>query len=290
MSVSAPSDVVALMATKPNNRVCANLFTFTLISGPVYHFTDWRFPVTVAGVTYLPGPPRIQRGSIRTERGMVTATQQVTFQEANGAFIQQLAQGYFNRAVYQVQRVDALSGYGVSVVWSNPVVKFFGRVNHIDNITRTTAELTVKSMIDDIDKDYPLEIIEADCDRVVFDVGCGLAASAYVVSGTVAAGSTVNKMLSGLTQADVYFTQGVLIFTSGVMAGLAYMVKSYVGGVIAPAYPFLVPPVAGTTFTVTPGCDKTLATCISKYGYNPSASAAPFFRGAAFVPSPTVTY
>lgn len=291
MSAQAPTSVVDLLTSQPRGVVIANLFQFTLLSGPVYTFTDWRRSVTAGGVTYLGGPPRVQRGSIKTERGMVTATQDVTFQEANSTFIAKLAQGYFNRAIYQMSRVyapDRVAALGND--WTDPIVKFFGRVNNIEGITRTTAKLTIKSMIDDLDNDFPRQIVQTDCDAVLFDARCGLSAAGYAVSGIVSSGSTKNTLLSNLTQADVYFTQGVITFTSGPMAGISYMVKKYAAQVLTPAYPFLVVPAADTTFTITPGCDKTLATCQSKYGYNPGASSAPFHRGKPFVPDPTVTY
>jgi uncharacterized phage protein (TIGR02218 family) len=287
MSLTVASDTAELLASRPPKALVANLFTFTLLSGPVYTFTDWRRPLTFAGVTYLPGPPRLQRGTIRVERGMSVSTQKVTLQEANAEFITLLAQGYFRRALYTMQRTYAAAP---GAPWVTPFIRFSGRLNAIAALTSTSAELTIKSMVDDLDNDYPRQVIESDCDAVVFDGRCGLNAASYRATGTAAANCTKNTLLSGLTQADIYFTQGVLTFTSGVMAGLAYMVKSYSGGIVTPAQPFLVAPAAGTTFTITPGCDKTLATCTSKYGYAPASGAAPFFRGMPYVPDPTVTY
>lgn len=289
MSMSAPTNVVDLLSSQPRQAIIANLFKFTLLSGPVLTFTDWRRPLKVAGVTYL-SMPRLVRGSIRVERGVDVPEQQIEIHEANGEIIAMLARGFFNRADYEMSRIFAADK---SLQWTDPLIRFCGRVNSIDEVTRTSAKLTIKSRLDDIDKDYPLDVIEPDCNAVLFDSRCGLAASAYVQTETASVGSTKLKLLSGLTAADNYFTQGVLTFTSGTMSGISYMVKSYVGDVVVPAYPFLDSPTSGTTFSITPGCDKTLATCQSKYGYDPSSgssAAAPFFRGKPFVPDPTVTY
>jgi uncharacterized phage protein (TIGR02218 family) len=285
--MDAPSDVQDLLASQPSQASIANLFTFTLLSGPVYHFTDWRRPLTVAGTVFLAGPPRLVRGTIKVERGVSVSTQKITLQEANAAFIRKLAQGYFNRALYTMQRQFSVDR---GVTWTQPMVRFAGRVNSIDGITSTTADITVKSMMDDLDQDYPSDVIETDCNRVLGDAGCGVNLAPLAVTGAAAALCTKNKLLSALSNPDVYFTQGVLTFTSGLLNGLTYMVKSYVGGVVAPSYPFLVPPAAGDTFSITPGCDKTLATCTSKFGYDPTGSAAPYFRGRPFVSDPTVTY
>jgi hypothetical protein len=293
MSMTAPTDVEDFLASLPKNALIANLFTFSLLSGPVYRFTDWRRPVTPGvfgvsvGQTFLSGPPRFQRGTLMVERGTAVSTLKITMQEANAAFITLLVQKFFNRALFTMDRCFA-SAPGQP--WTSAYNRFTGRVNAVDEITNTSTSITVKSMMDDLDNDYPRSVLQADCDATLFDVRCGLSAAAYRVSGTVAAGSTKNTLLSGLTQADVFFTQGVITFTSGLMNGLNYMVKNYAGGIVTPAMPFLVAPAAGTTFTITPGCDKTLATCISKYGYVPSTEHAPFFRGAPYVPDPTVTY
>jgi uncharacterized phage protein (TIGR02218 family) len=218
---------------------------------------------------------------------VTVSTQKITMQEANGETIALLARGFFNRALYTMQRVFAAD---TTLAWTQPMTRFTGRVDSIDEITRTSASLTIKCMLDDLDNPYPRDLLTTDCGAVLFDDRCGLSAATYRLTGAASAGSTQNKLLSGLTNADDYFTQGVVSFTSGTMSGLSYMVKSYKSDVLVPAYPFLDAPAAGDTFTITPGCDKTLATCQSKYGYDPSSGAAPFFRGMPFIPDPTVTY
>jgi uncharacterized phage protein (TIGR02218 family) len=289
--MSAPSSVVDFLNSSPRTGLIANLFTFSLLSGPVYTFTDWRRPLTVAGVTYAAGPPRLQRGTISVERGMMVSTQKVTFQEANAEFITMLAQGYFRRALYSMDRMFApMPAPGAPIVWTQPFNRFTGRLNSIDRLTRTSAEITIKSMMDDLDNEFPRSVIQCDCDAVLYDNRCGLNVNSFKTAGVVAAGSTKNTLLSNLTQADVYYTQGYLTFTSGPMSGLSYMVKSYASQTVNPAQPFLVVPAAGTTFNIFAGCDKTLPTCISKFGYDPSAETAPFHRGKPYVPDPTVTY
>jgi len=286
MSFDVPEDVADLLATRPKLAFRANLFTFELVSGPVLRYTDWRRPIVSGGHTFSP-TPRLQRGTVRVERATSVSTQQITLQEANGGTIAMIAQGFFRRAIFTHERV--FSPPGAVPAWTSPLTRFFGRVNAIKT-TQSGAEFTVKCMLDDLDRDFPFDVIQADCSAVLFDQRCGLSRASYLVTGTASTGCTKLKLLSGLSNADDYFTQGVLLFTSGAMSGIAYLVKSYKSGVVVPAYPFLAPPASGDTFTITPGCDKTLGTCQTKYGYDPSAGTAPFFRGMPFVPDPTVTY
>jgi hypothetical protein len=55
MSMSAPSDVVDLLNSRPRQAIIANLFSFTLLSGPVLRYTDWRRPITASSAPVLPG-------------------------------------------------------------------------------------------------------------------------------------------------------------------------------------------------------------------------------------------
>jgi hypothetical protein len=158
--MSAPTDVVNFLNSAPDQALIANLFTFTLLSGPVYRFTDWRRPLSIAGLVFSPGPPRLQRGSITVERGTAVSTQKVTLQEANAEFIALLAQGYFRRALYSMDRVFApFPAPGAPIVWTPSFNRFTGRLNSIDRLTRTSAEITIRSMMDDLDNDYPRTVI-----------------------------------------------------------------------------------------------------------------------------------
>ena len=279
--VEAPEDYAAFLATRPRNAFRANLFTFTLVSGPVYRFTDWRVPITIGGNQYLPGPPRLVRGQIKLSCGVEIDSTDIQLQEANGTFIAKLAQGYFNRALFLQQRVVAADQ---AFQWMGPITKFFGRVADITDIGRTSAKITVKSALYDLDNDFPRTVVMPSCDRVLYDAGCTVDASSYETALAAGAGSTRNKLLATITQAAPYYDQGYLMWTSGVMAGIAYMVKTTDSGAVYPAYPFLVAPSAGDTFNLFAGCDKSQDTCTSKF------SNLANFTGKPFVPDPTLTY
>lgn len=113
----------------------------------------------------------------------------------------------------------------------------------------------------------------------------GSTASTTAVLGTtepltIQAGSTVNKLLSNSLKASSYYDNGHILFTSGVNAGLTKAVKQY----FQPQFVFNSPlpfvPSAGDTFIAYPGCDKTQATCTSKF--NNLAN----FEGFPYIPSP----
>lgn len=279
--ITSNADVVALMATRPKTRYIANLFTITLLSGPVYRFTDWPTPVTVGSVQFLPGPPRIGRGQVKLERGMAIDSTRITLQEANGAFITLVAQGFLNRAFVLQQRVFAADQ---SFAWIGPITRFFGRVADIAKVTRSSVELTVKSAVNDLDNDFPRSVLMPSCDRVLYDAGCTVNPALYEANLTALAGCTRNTLNAAVPQPAPYYDQGHLTWTSGVMAGISYMVKTTGAGAAYPAYPFLTVPAVGDSFNLFAGCDKSQATCTNKF--NNLAN----FTGAPYVPDPTLTY
>lgn len=286
--IDAPAGIAALLAARPQTQYIANLFTFNLKMGDSYYFTDAPRPITIGGITYSAGT-KIQRGKVKISRGLSVDSHQITIIEKNGAFLDRIMLGYFNLATYTMARVFASSA---SSPWMGPVVRFSGQVASIEEIGRGSAKLTAKSMLNILDNDFPRILLQNDCPHVLFDSGCGLSRADYLVAGTVKAGSTANTILSDVTsKPDGWFGQGVITFLSGELRGFSYMVRaSAATGNLYPAYPLMAVPAAGDTFQVSPGCDKTLATCQSKFGLDLTSTHAPYFAGTPFIPDPTTVY
>jgi uncharacterized phage protein (TIGR02218 family) len=89
-------------------------------------------------------------------------------------------------------------------------------------------------------------------------------------------------LITNLTQADTYFDNGQLVFNFGANNGHVVAVKAYLnsGGTVYFVVPLPALPTAGDTFTIYPGCDKTQATCASKF------SNLANFGGFPYVPVP----
>lgn len=105
------------------------------------------------------------------------------------------------------------------------------------------------------------------CDADLGDGRCQVDIWSLKVTATVTSvTSQSNFTATSLTQAAGYFTYGLLTFNSGANAGRSMEVRSFsAGGVLdmQMVMPYAVS--VGDTFTVQPGCDKTLATCVSRY-------------------------
>lgn len=116
-------------------------------------------------------------------------------------------------------------------------------------------------------------LFQYTCDADLGDLRCAiaLATAAYTGSGTiVTVASTRRFVASGLAAfASGWFTRGLVTFTSGAALNQKIEVKAHgvTGGqVIFDLWqPAVAPLLAGQTFSVTAGCDKTLDTCRTKF-------------------------
>ncbi len=85
---------------------------------------------------------------------------------------------------------------------------------------------------------------------------------------------------SSRTEADTYFSEGVIEFTSGEALGLRYELKSYVqsGGIMITKTPIGYN-VAGSTYSMHAGCDKQRTTCRDRFSNVANFDGEPWLRG-----------
>ena len=78
--------------------------------------------------------------------------------------------------------------------------------------------------------------------------------------------------------AQGYFTYGLVTWLTGANAGYSMDVRQFTPGLVTLALPMSYPIAVGDTYTIVAGCDKTAATCKTRYGNLMN------FRGEPFVP------
>jgi uncharacterized phage protein (TIGR02218 family) len=164
------------------------------------------------------------------------------------------------------------------------VIRFSGFIGALNELTRSSAKLSVSAGTAYLSMQLPAVILQPGCTNTLFDARCGLIKASFAESNVVQAGSTVNKLLSLSAKGEGYYDNGQIAFTSGANAGLIKAIKTYSssGG---PFFTFNSPlpfvPNAGDAFTAYPGCDKTQATCASS-----KFSNLVNFEGFPYVPAP----
>ncbi len=110
------------------------------------------------------------------------------------------------------------------------------------------------------------DIYSPTCTATLGDTRCKQVLTTFTKTGSVTAFSSASVFTdSASAQADSYFNNGVLTWTSGLNNGLRMEIKSFVSKVftLPLAMPYAIG--IGDTYSAVAGCDKTLATCVSKF-------------------------
>jgi uncharacterized phage protein (TIGR02218 family) len=265
--------------------VMAELYDITLADGTQLHSTTFDRDLLVGGATYLSGPPNFKRGTVEEVLGLSRIGTLSLELYANPSdtiggvpILQKIARGDFDKAQITVRRLFM----DQTLVQQGAVTRFVGNIGDLDELSRTMAKFTCKSNVEDLNVQLPRNILQPTCIHTLFDSGCALGKASFAVIGTVQTGSTVNKLLTSLTQSDSYFDNGQLVFTSGANNGHVVAVKKYLNsaGTVLFVVPLPAVPGSGDTFTIYPGCDKTQTTCAAKF------SNLVNFGGFPYVPVP----
>ena len=273
----------------------ADLYTLVLVGG-TYRWTSYDQPITWGGNTWLPATdngaiPLVKRGSIRRARGLEVQTTDITLScgqsaQLGGVAMPLAAQnGAFDNGTVTIQRAF-MSAPGVVV----GVATLFpqGLVAGVDP-SSTKVVLHLKNILEKLAvTQLPHVLFQPMCANLFGDGGCGLNRASYQVSGTVSGTPTTTSIpASALTQADGYFSLGVITFTSGSNAGASRGIQQYASKAFTLSLPLSNPPAAGDTFTVVPGCARQVGPLPA--GQPPSCSTyanTNAFRGCPFVPPP----
>ena len=124
------------------------------------------------------------------------------------------------------------------------------------------------------------EVYAPDCAADLGDSKCGVDLTALEESGSVTSVTSDTTFNASLTQATGWFDGGELSWTSGANDGQTVSVRRWDAdaGKLNLFLPSLYAVEVGDAFTISPGCDKTFATCKAKF------DNAINFRGFPHVP------
>jgi uncharacterized phage protein (TIGR02218 family) len=260
----------------------ADLFTFTFVDGSVLRTTSADVALSFSGNTWLSESPIIERTYTTVQVGVTVDTMTLTVKPSPANTIGGLSwqsaarQGYLDGATVLVE--TAYLTTWPTVIGTLHV--FGGNVSEADP-ARTKVDIQVTSALELLNRQFPRNLYQATCLHTVYDSGCTVAKASFTVTGTVTGTPTVTSIKTGNAQPTGYFEQGVLTFTSGANNGLKRTVKSYDPATgFTFALPLPVAPSAGDTISVFAGCDKTKATCQSKF------SNIGRFRAFPWIPAP----
>lgn len=124
------------------------------------------------------------------------------------------------------------------------------------------------------------------CSADLGDARCGVALTAVTGSVAVTDGRLSLAAPALASFPDAHFSGGRLVFTGGGNTGFVSEVKRHAADGQGTLQLWQAPPasiVPGDAFQVTPGCDKSISTCRTKFGNGPNFRGFPHLPGNDFV-------
>jgi uncharacterized phage protein (TIGR02218 family) len=241
--------------------------------GAVQGFTDHDRTLTFGGTDYQ-AASGFTASEVQSSLGLTVdnltlagALSAATLNEAD------LAAGLYDNAAIEIWRVN----------WADVVQRVLMRSGTLGEVTRSGGAFSaeIRGLAQALNQ--PLgRAFGHLCDADLGDARCGLAITA-VQGAVVTAVDSRRFIVSGLDGfASGDFTGGKLAFTSGAANGQAMEIKRHgvSSGIVSIELwqSLSETAAAGDEFSVTPGCDKTFATCRARF-----ANAANF-RGFPYMP------
>jgi len=267
-----------------------DLWTITLQDGTILRYSGTDVAVTVNGDTWALGP-KFRRTRTTQRMGVSVDTMAVTVVATDANTLNGVP---ILRAIAQ----DAFRGARVAVMWcfldaanepQGVVGGFSGKAGDVPSASRYQVNFNVRSWASLLDVMVPGDVYQPGCRNRLFDGRCTLSEAAYTVAGTVASATSDRREITSTSAAVIakptgWAVLGTLQFTSGANAGNSRPVRIHTSisgtATVQAIYPFPLPIAAGNTFQLIAGCDKTKATCTTKF------SNLAHFRGETFIPPP----
>lgn len=252
------------------NTTLAKLWKLTRRDGEVFAFTDHDVAITYLGVAYEPSSVFDASANATRAEMNVDSMDAVGLLNSAGITAQSLEDGSWDGAAVQIVEVN----YRDLTMGHNPLRR--GTLGEIQRSGQTyTAEL--RGLMYALGNNI-VRVVKPACDATLGDARCGVDLESLRVAGEVTASAGARQFTTDLGGSGTY-SYGVVTWTAGANAGRSMEVKAHTAtGVLELqlAMPYAVQ--AGDEFTITPGCDKTKATCIATFDNVVN------FRGFSFVP------
>lgn len=248
----------------------ARLWRVTRRDGEVFGFTDHDAAITYESLRYEPSSVFDASANATRSELNVDSMEARGLLDSEGITSASLEDGSWDGAAVRIVEVN----YRDLTMGHNPLRK--GDLGEIQRSGQTyTAEL--RGLMHKLQNNIG-RVVKPSCDAALGDARCGIDLEALRVSGSVTVATSARLFTTDLVGSGTY-SYGVLTWTSGANDGRSMEVKAHTAtGVLELQLAMPYPVQVGDDFTITPGCDKTKATCIATFDNVIN------FRGFSFVP------
>jgi uncharacterized phage protein (TIGR02218 family) len=253
-------------------------WSLTRRDGRVLGFTDHDRDLAFDGITFL-ARTGLEAAEASAELGFATGGGEVLGAlVSNGLSEEDLSRGLYDDAAVSLWLVN----------WAEPGQRALLETGFVGEVTRSDSRFSAE--IRGLGKAFDEErgqLYLASCSADLGDARCGAALASHAASIAAMDGLLflTAPALSG--HGDGYFTGGRLVFTSGGNSGFSTEVKSHRadgGAVTLQLWQQAPRPLApGDGFTVSPGCDKSFATCRSRFANGANFRGFPHLPGNDYI-------
>jgi uncharacterized phage protein (TIGR02218 family) len=277
------SGLLVLARGNPCLTRWTQIITITRRDGTVYRFTSLDIDLTYGGNTYVACGGLASSATENTSDLSQSGNVEIEILlNSNHISDQEVLSGLFDGAAVEIW----------SVPWAgDPDIPFRTMAGEMGEIKKGTAGFSVEivTKASRLQQRNILDTYTSSCRHQLGDSRCGVDLVGLTVTGSVTqVTSPINPGQSrkrsffdtSRAEADGYFNEGVLTWTTGNNAGTSQQVDTYTAanGIIlwdTTAYRIEV----GDEYSMTPGCDKTTATCQTKYSNYTNFGGFPHIPG-----------
>lgn len=256
-----------------NTTICT-LWKLTLTDNTVMGFTDHTVDITYDGVSYESEAgymPSAISYTIDTDVSNLDITGLL-----DSGFITQLdlelgKYDYAEVVVYLINYMDTSMG---------DILLKRGWLGEIEiHNEKYTVELL--SLMEALHSSELCNIYSPNCRAILGDSKCGVNLTSFTTSGIVNVVNSSIEFTTNLTAINDYYNNGLITWTTGDNDGSTMEVKDFTqtSGIVTIFLPMPYTIVAGDTFTIYPGCDKSLTTCGSVFNNVINFRGEPFLPG-----------
>lgn len=252
----------------------ATCVKITAKDSTVYAFTDWPEDLIVSAVTYktIGG---YTASSIKSSAEMnVDNLDIVGYFDANGITIEDIRTGALDNAAVEKFKVNPRS-------ISDGIIKLRAGTLGRETTGDVDYQLEFRGIFDKLQQSIG-KVLTTVCRAELFDTQCGVNPASFTVTSTITGVTSRAKFQDTTrTEADDYFNNGVITFTSGSNNGYSREVRDYTlsTGEIETYLPFPYDVTATDAYSMKAGCDKSLADCRDKFSNVVNRRAEDFVPG-----------
>ena len=274
MKTLAAGATTHLALQRTNLAMC---WKITRADGTVLGFTDYHEDLVVSGLTYESQAGMVRATAISGGSDLGVANADVeTVLDSDAIDREDLEAGLFDFANVRIFLVNYLA----PDAWQIKLLR--GRLGEV-SLGQHTAQAELRSLTQMLQQRTG-RTHEVACPYELGDAKCGVDLDDFRVTGTVTHVLNQHRIRdTSRTEANGWFSQGKITFTSGNNAGLSMEIQTHTSSndnlVLSLDMPY--PIEVGDEYEATPGCTKTYAVCQAKFD-NQNFGGWPWIPGTDF--------